>query len=652
MNNSHYFHFTLGPVQGFVSQARRTRDFWAGSFLLSWLSGVAMAATEQMGGKITFPIPAAGYLAWIRGNGKGIAPRQGSIPNRFKAEVPADFDGKLVEQAVRAAWMQLAEHVWQQDLQAIASPATRTVWQRQNAAFWEISWAITDDVNASNLLDRRKNWRNHLPPPEPGVKCVIMEGWQELSGIENMQKDGNEERRVFWERVCAIQPAGATDFASGEKEGKDKKVGEMLCALAFVKRRFVRHFSSFKTTLKLGEKALPLQGWPLETGMPSTAYMAAVHWLEAVLDKDEDAVAKLFEAGKKLAGNDEWNVRIECLHKAVENKEGWSAEKRKLIALDGNVFFEHTRGNTKFYPDLKAVEGFESSLKSLALTDKAPTPFYAVLMMDGDSLGTQMSSLDNQEKIATSLNKFTAEVAQVVQANNGFLIYAGGDDVLALLPLEDALACALACRNAYTKAFNGTGIKTTLSGAVIYAHVKTALGEVLRQAHHVLDDVAKDGAGRDAIAIRVLKPGGDHLTWAQPWEIALNADKSCLELEERIDDFSKADGTDRQFSSKFFYRMRERFTMLQDGLDEHQQLALLAADYIASEPAKKVDPATGKKVKISIEDAKQIIAPLLNQCRPKVRVIGTDKATWKSKAAQADAALLVRFLAHKGVEAR
>ena len=22
------FHFTLGPVQGFVAQARRTRDFW------------------------------------------------------------------------------------------------------------------------------------------------------------------------------------------------------------------------------------------------------------------------------------------------------------------------------------------------------------------------------------------------------------------------------------------------------------------------------------------------------------------------------------------------------------------------------------------------------------------------------------------------
>lgn len=629
---SQYFHFTLGPVQGFVSQARRTRDFWAGSFLLSWLSGVAMAATEQMGGEITFPVPAEGYLAWIRGNGKGNEPRQGSIPNRFKASVPDDFDGKLVELAVREAWLQLAAHVWQRDLQALASPATRAVWDRQNAAFWEISWSITGDETVSNLLDRRKNWRNHLPPPEPGAKCVIMEGWQELSGIAAMRSDNNQQRAVFWSKVRAIKPAGETDFAEGE----------MLCALALVKRRFARHFESFNAALDLNGASLPLKGWKLETGMPSVAYMAAVHWLDQVVKHDnQTAVAQLLEVGQTLAGRDEWDVRIKCLDDAVK-QGGWSAEKRALIALDGNLFFEHTRANKKFYPDRDAIREFETKLKTLELTDKAPTPFYAVLMMDGDSLGTQMSSLDNQEKIATSLNTFTEKVARVVSDNNGFLIYAGGDDVLALLPLEDALSCALACRNAYAVAFQGTDIATTLSGAVIYAHVKTALGEVLRQAHQVLDDEAKEGAGRDAIAIRVLKPGGDHLTWAQPWEIALNAKQSGTVLQDLIADFSQANGAGSDFSSKFFYRMRERFTLLQDGLNESQQLALLAADYVVSGAAQCKDLA----------QAKQIIKPLLDQCRPKVRVISVDKTQWQSKPAQADAALLVRFLAHKGVEIR
>ena len=35
----HILHISIGPVQKFVGQARRTRDLWAGSFLLSWMAG-------------------------------------------------------------------------------------------------------------------------------------------------------------------------------------------------------------------------------------------------------------------------------------------------------------------------------------------------------------------------------------------------------------------------------------------------------------------------------------------------------------------------------------------------------------------------------------------------------------------------------------
>ncbi|OIP41959.1 hypothetical protein AUJ95_02410 [Candidatus Desantisbacteria bacterium CG2_30_40_21] len=58
-----YFHFTIGHVQGFVSQARRTRDFWAGSFILSWLSAKAMLAVKKQGEEILFPLPDDNYLS-------------------------------------------------------------------------------------------------------------------------------------------------------------------------------------------------------------------------------------------------------------------------------------------------------------------------------------------------------------------------------------------------------------------------------------------------------------------------------------------------------------------------------------------------------------------------------------------------------------
>jgi CRISPR-associated protein Cmr2 len=53
--NTRILHFTLGPIQDFIFQARRTRDLWGGSFLLSWLSGIAMKQVIEAGGQIIFP---------------------------------------------------------------------------------------------------------------------------------------------------------------------------------------------------------------------------------------------------------------------------------------------------------------------------------------------------------------------------------------------------------------------------------------------------------------------------------------------------------------------------------------------------------------------------------------------------------------------
>ncbi|MBT8419922.1 MAG: type III-B CRISPR-associated protein Cas10/Cmr2, partial [Gammaproteobacteria bacterium] len=88
-----YLHFTLGPVQEFVAQARRTRDFWAGSFLLSWLSAIAMKTVENAGGEIIFPMPDPGFMAALtQGNASSQNSKQGTVPNRFMAEIPAAMD--------------------------------------------------------------------------------------------------------------------------------------------------------------------------------------------------------------------------------------------------------------------------------------------------------------------------------------------------------------------------------------------------------------------------------------------------------------------------------------------------------------------------------------------------------------------------------
>ncbi|MDM8562796.1 type III-B CRISPR-associated protein Cas10/Cmr2, partial [Candidatus Marithioploca araucensis] len=660
-NMEKYFHFTIGPVQSFVAQARRTRDFWAGSFLLSWLAGVAMLSVEKQKGKIKFPAVDENYLAWIEGNGSGEKPRQGGIPNRFQAEVEANFKPELVVENVNQAWKELADLVWDKDLNNQIKPEkaiiSREIWDRQIKSFWEMNWVLTDET-ASDLLDRRKNWRNHFASEEPGVKCMMMVGWQELSGEP---KPNREKLAAFWEPISA-------------KIGLDLTEGEHLCAIAFVKRRFARHFKDLnkindkklqKSILRFhphskkssDKSAVQIKGWKLETGIPSISYMAAVHWLETIIKKEETAKLDLLLEAAKKAKIDESEKQsdIACLKQACEK---FNVDK-KLIALDGSAFFISELENQ---PDKKLSAPMITALKNLET--KPPSPFYAILMMDGDSLGSKMSIPENQEPISDALKDFTASVPEIVTQQCGFLVYAGGDDVLAILPLERAFACAIQIRERYQKCFQATENKdianSTISAAVEFAHIKMPLTKILRDAHQLLDNVAKEGCGRDAIAVRVWKPGGRAIKWAMPWECALNDKRDRLILEEIAATFSKHNEKETGFSNSFFYKIREQFEFLypqkhsqctnlpkkgakdEPILGDEQQLKLLATNYIAA----------GNN-KIDLETAEKEIKPLLNQCRRYKRDADEpNKEKWKEPSGRidVDGALLVRFLVGKGVE--
>ena len=178
------------------------------------------------------------------------------------------------------------------------------------------------------------------------------------------------------------------------------------------------------------------------------------------------------------------------------------------------------------------------------------------------------------------------------------------------------------------------------------------LGRVLHDAHDLLDTVAKDGAGRDAVAVRVWKPGGMALEWAQPWEIALDGKE--LVVNQLVCDFIRQSvDEDVQLSNKFFHRIGEHFNFLNparspDGqwdqavLDENQAADLLAVDFFSS---------GGNRKTLSLEEARACILPLLKQCRPVFRSPARPEPQWsRSPCLKPDGALLVRFLAQRGLD--
>ena len=645
-----YFHFTLGPVQGFVAQARRTRDFWAGSFLLSWLSAVAMKAVIKQQGEIIFPKVSNDYLDWLENKGKKAAPQQGCVPNRFKgglAKVPQNFNPELVTESIQQAWAVLAEQIWQQDLTHCPSE-TRDIWDRQVNNFWEISWALSDNATESNLLDRRKNWRNYLPPEEAGVKCMMMDGWQELSGIATPNAKGLD---LFWQEVIKH---GGTAIKT------DLRPHEYLCAIAFIKRRFSHCFADLKTDMPNG---WTLHGWAVKSSIPSVAYMAAAPWLAQVLTHaPEDKLKAFHDEAKKLTQSyGEYQTRLDCIDSALNKRDDgklfWDTK-----SLDGNVFFEAALENKNIYPDQKQAKQVLKALKTLrqSIDNIEPvSPFYAVLMMDGDSLGKHMSDTTTyedgttkQENISTGLEKFTTGVQAVVENHSGFLIYAGGDDVLALLPLEQALNCANELRTHYLNCFSAyPDINTTLSGAIEYAHIKMPLGKVLGDAHHLLDDIAKNETGRDSIAVRVWKPGGQHLQWAMPWEKALK--DGVVVVDQLAKDFQTAQ-QQTPFSNSFFFHVEERFVMLNDNACKDKgfpftpevMTQLIAADYLNSGVN-----LHGKENKVSLQTAMTLLAPLLSQCFEWHRdVDNMQKPFTQHYTLRTDALQFIRFLAEKGVE--
>ncbi len=613
-NHTHRFHFTLGPVQGFVSQARRTRDFWAGSFILSYLIANAMKSVREQHGVITLPdVTNDALLQWVEGNQSAKEPPTiGTIPNRFSASVPAGFKGNEVAGAVRAAWEKIADAVWNKELAGIATVKQKNLWNEQIKNFWEISWVcVSAEQNNPNLLDRRKNWRSHYPPEQKGDKCTMMGEWQELSGVE---APGEHGQKMFWEKV--------RKNITNPLELRDN---ERLCAIAYIKRRFVHVWQAIH------------KEWKLPTGVPSTSYMAAVHWLEQAIEHAPDDKLKNFhDSANKLVDYGEWSTSIHC----IDNKVDARSLKFRFSSLDGRVFFRSELENNKEFDTDKAKKAL-NALSELSKTEIKPgrklgypTPFYAVLLMDGDNLGAAIAA-GKANEVGKALEEFTNKVSAVVKKNNGFLVYAGGDDVLALLPLEDALDCAINLREAYIEAFNSQGFnvvgnpKASISGAIIYAHMKIPLTAVLKDSHRLLDDVAKDKTGRDAIAVRVWKPGGIQLTWSMRWDDAGGAVQKLAKLTRQ---FQQSEDDEPGHASKSLYRIRERLEMLKggSGFSDDEIKKLLVAEYATSGVLTKEDK------KNRIPEAR--IADLLPLCKKADGSYG------------AEAAMLLRFLAQKGVE--
>ena len=138
-----------------------------------------------------------------------------------------------------------------------------------------------------------------------------------------------------------------------------------------------------------------VHGWDLPEGAPSVTYLAAAHWLKSILvQADNDAVATAIKSfhdnAFQLTGeHSEWTTDISCIRDLLKDKD-----TKQFATLDGEVFFEHALYNKRLWEEDRRqhAEHVVKELRTLhkVANIKAATPFYAVLLMDGDELGKKL----------------------------------------------------------------------------------------------------------------------------------------------------------------------------------------------------------------------------------------------------------------------
>ena len=161
-----------------------------------------------------------------------------------------------------------------------------------------------------------------------------------------------------------------------------------------------------------------------------------------------------------------------------------------------------------------------------AISKEIGMPYYAVVTADGDKMGDKIKSLATEDVAGirplskTLYNFFTAKEEGgdlydlTTERHGGILIYAGGDDILALLPVKKEDNTVLDYIQTLDKRFKKhVGDDVSLSFGVNIAYYKYPLRDAVNEAFDLLYD-AKSHAP-NSVSIKLTKHSGQWFEMTQ-----------------------------------------------------------------------------------------------------------------------------------------
>lgn len=494
--SEHLLLVSLGPIQDFIAQARRTRDLWFGSHVLSEVSkAAAKAIAGHDGTTLVFPALDRGAAELEECN--EVRRAQGEMPynvaNKIVAVVHAGTDPGAVARAARAAARERLM-LWGQDVLTrqteLVDPASQAAADEQLATLLEVR-AVWAPIGK----DGYAHARTHAEADLAARKTLhAFAPWQEQGGALKSSLDG-ARRTVLLSRPRTSKPW--QQYRIGLREELD--------AVGLLKRA----------------------GGAADQFVPvPTLGLAA--WIERAKEEQPRLLANLGEACKR---EDFQRVRtpLAWLH-------AFPYDAQVLLAERWQPYFaDCLRPTTARERDSIAAQALAFGRKHVEpLTRKLgpPYPYIACLVADGDHMGEAIEALaargpDAHRNLSARLADFAREAHRIVEReHHGVLVYAGGDDVLALVCVQHALACAAALRRCFTRIVGPFAADTveppTLSVGLGIGHVMQSLGHLLQlgraaEQHAKHAGPALGQQDRNALAVTLERHAGTARTWRSQW---------------------------------------------------------------------------------------------------------------------------------------
>lgn len=479
---SHLLLVALGPVQEFIAQSRRTRDLWHGSHLLSELSRACARSLAEAEARLVFPALDAGDPELIpcptAVRPSGHPPL--NIANKVLAELPPGLEPERLARDVRAAvgrfWREAVAAPVKRDCAPLIAAGTDEAWEEQIASFLEFSaaWAPLGDycearTSVERAVSSRKNLRDFTP-------------WERQRGkVPKSSLDGARE--------TVLRPPRQRDEALARQYRI--AAAEQLDAVGLVKRAG-----------GAPNQFVPIVNVALSSWTAYARTEASSEFERLLRACDDVGLARVVRADLPCARSFPYDASV------LLRSRWWAVFEEQGLGPSAETW-----GARHVAPLLERLG--------------EPNPYVACLVADGDHVGGAIDGIDSpggHRAFSRNLSRFASDARRIVEQRHfGSLVYAGGDDVLAFVPVPEAVRCADALRVRFAEIMSESAAADppTLSVGLGVGHVMESMGDLLSLGRDA-ERLAKRGDGRsasrNALAIVLDKRSGGRRVWRRRWD--------------------------------------------------------------------------------------------------------------------------------------